>query len=811
MGRHATSLLTILASMLTFLVATTLAGVEPTTPLPNSDPVYQQLRNAGLSGEAISVSNFELKRDAGTFHLRAGTVCFLTPALGKVTGAVFIGDGSFVIETNSAGERSMLKLLTKEDQFNENFSEMVLRFTDSTYDELKQAGSPASKCNAGPLKDVQSATRHKLKANFELRILEDILSTEPGMFFAAFIHGKRYSDKELFQIDPYDSPDQVTLMTYDEGKYGIWAALHLSDDSKRGQSWKRFHIEHQQLDSSIDKSGNLAGKTSTTLVSSVNGLRVISLNLFAKLRVQSVVAEGIGPLSFVQEDKDDDADFGIVLPKALAAGEKLTLTTTYAGKEAVLNEGGGNYFPIARTNWYPNHPMAQWGEYSNYDMTFRIPKGLKMAATGNLVSESSEGGQQVTVWKSEVPQMVAGFNFGKFKVEETRLAQPEYLLQAFANEDPPDWVQSIQQGAHSDLPIEVANRLRNQPQVALGSMSTTSLNKKALAEAQLAVEIYSDYFGPSSFKRLAVTQQTVCNFGQAWPGLVWIPLCYFFDTTVRHQLGIGAADRGYWKIVTPHEVAHQWWGHSVGFGSYRDQWMSEGFADMSASLFLQYVYTKEPQRFIQFWDDEREMLLQRNKEGFRAIDAGPLTMGYRLSNTRSGYDITRRLIYPKGAYILHMLRMMMRDQRTGDQQFKEMMRDFVKAHANKAATTEDFKAMVEKHMTPEMDLDGNHRLDWFFNEYVYGTALPSYKLDYSFADAPEGLVFKLKLAQSGVDQNFKMLVPIYFEMNDGRLLTLGRARMLGNSSVEQTVPLKGLKEKPKRAVINYYNDVLAAN
>ena len=68
-----------------------------------------------------------------------------------------------------------------------------------------------------------------------------------------------------------------------------------------------------------------------------------------------------------------------------------------------------------------------------------------------------------------------------------------------------------------------------------------------------------------------------------------------------------------------------------------------------------------------------------------------------------------------------MIRMMMRDNRSGDQRFKETMQDFVKLTANKAATTEDFKAMVEKHMTRDMDLEGNHKMDWFFNEYVYGT------------------------------------------------------------------------------------------
>jgi aminopeptidase N len=279
---------------------------------------------------------------------------------------------------------------------------------------------------------------------------------------------------------------------------------------------------------------------------------------------------------------------------------------------------------------------------------------------------------------------------------------------------------------------------------------------------------------------------------------VWIPICYYFDTTVRHQLGLDWGDRGYWKVVTPHEVAHQWWGHTVGFAYGRDQWMSEGFADMSASLYLSMM-EKNPKKFITFWNDEREILLERDPQGFRAIDAGALTMGYRTSNSRTGFDTTRRLIYPKGAYVLHMLRMMTHNNRTGDQHFKEMMQDFVKTYSGKAATTEDFKAMVEKHMTPDMDIEGNHKMDWFFNEYVYGTQLPSYKLESSFDIGADGdVVFNMKMTQSNVDEKFRMLVPLYLELADGNTVYLGHARISGNSSIERKIPLKGLKSKPRR-------------
>ncbi|MGB9492811.1 MAG: hypothetical protein WCA92_20285, partial [Terriglobales bacterium] len=145
-----------------------LLAIENTPPAPNSDPTYQQLRNLTLGGEAVSVTNFQLKRDAGTFNFRSGTVCFVTPVNGKVTGAVFNGDGSFALDAPIDSERASLKLLTKENEFSENFTQAVFRFTDSTYDEIKKAGGKsAGGCDAGLLRDMQHTTRHKFKDNLE--------------------------------------------------------------------------------------------------------------------------------------------------------------------------------------------------------------------------------------------------------------------------------------------------------------------------------------------------------------------------------------------------------------------------------------------------------------------------------------------------------------------------------------------------------------------------------------------------------------------------------------------------------------------
>jgi hypothetical protein len=90
--------------------------------------------------------------------------------------------------------------------------------------------------------------------------------------------------------------------------------------------------------------------------------------------------------------------------------------------------------------------------------------------------------------------------------------------------------------------------------------------------------------------------------------------------------------------------------------------------------------------------------------------------------------------------------------------------------------------------------------------------LPRYSFGSSFETAANGdVVLAFKLTQSGVDANFRMLVPIYLELANGQVARLGEIRSVGNMTLDKKIPLTGLKEKPRRAVINYRNDVLAAN
>ena len=791
--------------------------VPPPASMPNSDPTYQQLRRSQLGDATLAVHDFVLRREAGTFTFRSGTFSLLAPVNGRVTGAVFLGDGSFTLLPPSASEQHTLSLLTKEPKMEESFNELVLRFTDGTADEIKNAGTAAAAAgNAGSALDhINTALRKELHFNLHARLLEDVISAKVGSLFVAFIKGKKYNGKMIYAADPRGvhafgmGYDQAGLMTWDENKQGVWASFQFAQE--HGQypvGWRNIKINHQKLDTTIEKNGRLSGDATTTFVVRGSGLRVVGFNLFPSLRVQSVSDSEGHSLSFIQEGKDDDADFAIILPRALEGGEQFTVRTVYSGRDVVSNEGGDNYYPAARTSWYPSRGF---GDYVTYEMTFHIPKGMTMVATGNRIREVNEGSENITEWRSDVPQAVTGFNFGRFKRKAATIEKLGYTVESYANQDEPDIVKMLAQYAGKELEVHrdpwTGQTYGTVTQnAAVGNLTTTGMMDKALAEGQLSVQLYTDYFGPSSYKRLAMTQHSAFNYGQSWPTLVYLPISYFFDTTARHGLHMDDP-KGYFKMVGPHEAAHQWWGHTVGFDNYRDQWMSEGFSDFSASLFIQAIQ-KNNGEFIKFWNDERELLTETNKEGFRAIDVGPVTQGYRLSNTKSGYDVTRRLIYPKGAYILHMIRMMMWNSKTGDTEFKAMMQDFVKTYASRAATTEDFKAMVEKHMTRGMDVSGNHTMNWYFDEYVYGTALPTYKLDYSFDQAADGYALNVKITQSGVDDKFSMPVPLYLELGKDHIVRLGAATLTGNRTLEQKIPLAGVKEKPRRAMLNYFNDVL---
>lgn len=789
--------------------------------LANTDSVYQQIRRKGngpddLSGAVALVDGLILKRDAATFKFIKGEIYFLTPVEGRVVGAVFIGDLEMSLVPPTATEKKSLARFSWDPDAPQHFSRMVMRFTDKTFEEIKQ--SPSVKMSTSgsetarardAYREIQTFLRDKIYYNLDLRTLSDLYAPQRPGFFISFPSGGRF-DKLMFTVDPLGlpetSPEQVALESYSETEWGIWTAFHLAGDYQgnsdlNSQDHRLFDITRHEISATI-RGTRIIAVDKLTLQTLGGGMRVLPFDLYKTLRVSRVRDEQGTELSYIQEDKDHDANFAVILPASIDAGKTLKLTVEYDGVDALKDSGGGNFILLPRESWYPNGGSG-FGDRALFEMTFSFPKDQIFVGIGAPVGpEQVEADLKIAKWSSGTTEMaVAGFNYGKFIKKELADKETGYGLEFYANKEVPDELKEFQ------MYLDELSRDKVHMTGITGNITTASMGEAALNDMQNATRIYSAYFGKLPYTRIAITQQPAFNFGQAWPTLIFMPYTAFIDTTQRTQLmGAQAGSDKFWRYVGPHETAHQWWGHVIGWKSYRDQWMSEGFAEFSTSLYVQYV-RKDMAKFHEFWDEQRKLITDATPytKGVKPYTVGPVTQGYRLDSGKTP-NITRAMIYPKGAYILHMLRMMLFDHRGGgDAHFREMMNDFVQTNFNKEVSTEDFKHAVEKHMTPQMDVDKNGTMDWFFNDWVYGTDIPAYRLDYQTTNSPDGkTLVTVHVTQSGVSDDFKMLVPIYADFGKG-WVRLGAAKMTGNSTVDIPIPLP---QAPKKLTLCALDDVL---
>jgi aminopeptidase N len=341
-------------------------------------------------------------------------------------------------------------------------------------------------------------------------------------------------------------------------------------------------------------------------------------------------------------------------------------------------------------------------------------------------------------------------------------------------------------------------------------VDTESLAESALVDGINTARVGNAYFGKLPLARIAITQQSQWNFGQSWPGLIYLPYLAFLDSGVRHELGLERA-KDFVEAVGPHELAHQWWGHLVGWNNYSDQWLSEGFAEFTAGLVLEK--TGGPARARDFWSKAQKFIVETSRgSALPNCDAGPISLGWRLANFRtpSAYGA---IVYSKGAYVLRMLRAMMREDRAPDPDhaFSAMMKDFVARYAGKNPTTADFQRVVEEHIVPALNATGNGKLDWFFRQWVDGTAIPRVTAKVVVKSAG-GNKYELagEVKQEGVPDDFRVLMPLYVDFGKGKVGKFGVLPLMGN----RTVPVKltiELPQKPKAVVANALGEVLTRN
>jgi hypothetical protein len=513
--------------------------------------------------------------------------------------------------------------------------------------------------------------------------------------------------------------------------------------------------------------------------------------LAPQLRVSEVLINEKDTCFYIQEDKEKDAELWVYFPEPLKKDKTYDLLLKYSGKDVVEDIGGGNFVVSYRTSWYPTFHDKVY-DPAQFTIRFAIPKNTTLLGTGKQVRQWKENDMAMSEWKSVGEYRFAGFNYGKFskQTEKSDLCQ----IDCFTNQYLYDELYELQKLLEKYKVLQAELMLLPQ------ELTTDKMGKNAAIESRNAYEVYVHFYGKIPFQQIAVSQQPYLSLGQSWPGLIYLPFTAFMrqsviERLVEPTLGLSTVQRieAYHEGLAPHEIAHQWWGHTVMTASYRDQWLEEGFATYSEALHAQVV--EGTKAFKEIMHKEREYIVRKGEEGIRLTDLGPICLGFRLSSLTNPLGFS--LIYAKGAYVLHMIRMMFFDYNNrNDDRFISMMKDLVREYSGKTVTTRDFQRIVEKHMGCSMT--------WFFNQWVYGTEVPVYTIEYAGESSEDGgYLLTVQAQQSSVQKDFRMPLPILVNFENGyAVVTL---EITGHEPVAKQFRLP---DKPKSIEANPWNAVL---
>ena len=737
-------------------------------------------------------NHIELRRGDAVLSLEEGTLAFFSALDGNITGAVFSGRGHALALPRDPAEKQQMGQFLGTPVLDQDFFSAYIRFTDDTADELLREFGAAK---VVPQMDSSFAAQWepvlaRLNPGQTLRILFDRLSQNPQPYFYAGLEGAVTGSfdvvldlqrDEQFLLGQFQT---VSARTF----YDVWTSHAVPGIPVRPASFRGVSYS---IETSILPDNTLEASTSIRVRAETGGERALIFQLSRALTVDKASSERGEPLAFFQNEGMNIQQrtargldiLSVVLPVAPPRNQEFTLKFHYRGN-VIEDTGNGVLFVGARESWYPH--LGDAAEFAAYDLTMRWPRKLRMIATGSKLEEHEDGDFRVGHWKTEKPASVAGFNLGEYASASVTSAGRS--IDVHANRQLEQSLRNRIAASDSDV-ISIPSRPLGSPVTGRVMVPILSPPSPADALKQLGKEIdssirfYETFSGPFPLRNLSVSQ-IPGTFAQGWPGLLYISTYSFLSSDAQQRAGLTTTGQEHFTELVPyHEVAHQWWGNVVGWSSYRDQWINEAIAQYLALLFADTK--KIPDHTLRVWLERfRRQLLEKPAGAAQpAGDVGALTIGSRLNSSKSS-QAYGEIIYGKGAWILHMLREMLRQpgSKNPDARFTALLQTLATKYAYRALSTEDLQREVEAVMTPAMDLDGGRSMQWFFEQWVRGTGIPHYRVEFTSRPAEKGYLVKGNLYQSGVPRAFIASVPLYASGGSGSRTLLGSVVAAGSET-----------------------------
>jgi peptidase M1-like protein len=750
---------------------------------------YDRLQKWRFRVEPVSVpaGGLRWEIEGATWTFESGRIWLEEPTSnGTVTGLAFEGKGRFQMAVPDASELAQLRRFAKRADLtglDETFTSLVLRSSGELPIDPK-AVPPSDRFEVNKL----ARERH------EHWLTQRIFDVDSRVVLALATPGDRYLRADMKTADlgwlawDYDSRriEEIRVESFNATypAVEVWLSLDRPGErDERGRPTSRWSptidIQHVDIAADLTQPGRDKDWTKGRFKVGVrftplqDGSRAVPLVLdnFAKV---TAVSEGGHALPYLRDHVGErratldnrlyDGSLVVLVDTPLQKGIERRVDLEY--ELDLLNFAPGR-------DWYPSAEGDETilADASTARLELTVRKKYEVRAMGRR--EESSGGEEdgktsKSVWIVDQPVKMLTFAFADHFNEE-RLTRPGV----------PDVI-------------------------CFGSRVQVSRNARFREVGQNVIDslaFYQQLFDTKLPEIPIYVTSINAGHGQAFDGFIELAE-QSFDI-----LGPGLGE-----LFRAHEAAHQFWGVLVGGATYRDAWLGEAFAEYSAMMYVEATMKNGPALFQEILRAYNDELNGSIKSGFSKFSRmavnlrnraygdriGPIGHGWR-ADTGEVPTAYSSQVYAKGALVLHMLRGLLRDQTGSDQAFLDVLRDFLHTHRGGLASTRDFEAAVARRVPGDWS--------WFFDEWVNGMGIPTYRWSYEIASSPnaEGKwMVNLKVKQSEVPKGFRMSVPVEVEYSGSRT---ERVRVM----VEEAKEAFSLEfpERPKELALNPESEVLA--
>ncbi|GAA1465386.1 M1 family metallopeptidase [Microbacterium thalassium] len=389
-----------------------------------------------------------------------------------------------------------------------------------------------------------------------------------------------------------------------------------------------FDVESYDLDISYRVRTNRLDGHAIINAELTEPARSVTLDLVG-LRVSKLSVDGMA-----RSYSQDGRKVRVTLPKPMEAGERFSIDITYGGAPRPRRSRWGLIGweeltdgaivaaqPTGAPTWFPCNDRPD--DRALYTMSIAVEPEYSVAATGRFVSRDRTGGLRAWRFASSVPTAtyLAAVHIGRYVTTPI--------------------------GAVGDIPVVV-----NHPSNLRAAI------KRTFAPVERMLEVFGSAFGPYPQEHCTIV---------VTPDELEIPL----EAQGLVVFGANHLNPAHERLVA-HELAHQWFGNSVGVARWRDIWLNEGFA-----CYAEWVWAEAA---------GGPTAGESAANHYERIAALPQDLVISDPGPDLMFDDR---VYKRGALTLHALRVQL-----GDASFFDLLRQWCRLRHHHTATDAEFRELA---------------------------------------------------------------------------------------------------------------------